>query len=106
MDASADSTLHHVTHGSQEAARTTLSKLCYSKIFLHAAKYPFGPVAGFIVGKRVADNKVVTYTRHACNAMALMVLYLQFEITDALPVCHGSPAGPMFDLALLMVLAE
>ena len=62
MDPSADSTLHHVAHGNREAARTTLSKLCYSKIFLHAAKYPFGPVAGFIIGKRVADNKV---DRHA-----------------------------------------
>jgi hypothetical protein len=25
-------------------------------------------------------------------------------MTDVLPVCHGSPAGPAFDLALLMVI--
>lgn len=29
----------------------------------------------------------------------------QFDLVDVLPVCHGFPAGPVFDLALIMVLS-
>lgn len=56
----AESEIKQVVHAAHDSARTSLSKLAYCKIFLHAAKYPYGPVAGFVIGRKIADNKVCT----------------------------------------------
>jgi hypothetical protein len=47
--------VHKVAH--TESNGSNLSQLAYSKIFMHAAKYPYGPVAGFVIGKKTG-NKV------------------------------------------------
>lgn len=52
----------------------------YIKIVLHAAKYPTLSVCGLLMGR--ADSHVLEYT----------------EVTDAVPVCHYAPVGPIFDM--------
>jgi hypothetical protein len=41
----------------------TLSKIAYTKIILHASKYPYYPVYGFVIGN-VNEDTSVQYIKH------------------------------------------
>jgi hypothetical protein len=56
--------------------------IAYSKIFLHAAKNPSCSVGGYLIGALKGN---------------------EYDIVDAVPVCHGNPAGPIFEISADMV---
>ena len=61
-----------------------VSDKAYLKIFFHAAKHPYRPVNGVLVGKYAAEHKVV--------------------IEDAIPLLHHwTSLSPMMEIALSLV---
>lgn len=56
-----------------------ISVSAFSKVVLHAAKYPSQAVGGFLVGKVAAEGGVL--------------------VVDAVLVYHGNPVGPIFEVA-------
>lgn len=61
----------------------------YCKIVLHAAKYPTLTVCGLLMGS-VDPNLPEGAT----------------VATDAVPVCHTAPVGPLFDITADVVRAQ
>jgi hypothetical protein len=62
--------------------KVEISGSAYAKIFLHATKYTSFSVGGYILGKHKGAD---------------------FEATDIVPICHGNPVGPVFDISAEMV---
>jgi hypothetical protein len=62
----------------------TLSSKAYTKLILHAHKYPFAHVNGFLVGRTNDATQTVT-------------------ITDAFPLFHTTTLAAMFEVAAIQV---
>jgi hypothetical protein len=56
----------------------------YCKLLLHAAKYPSESICGILIGSGGADKTSASS---------------QYTITNAYPVSHTPPVGPIFDIA-------
>lgn len=54
----------------------------YSKVLTHAAKYQGSHVGGYLIGTEKGESII---------------------INDILPICHGNPVGPIFDIAAVSV---
>lgn len=67
-----------------------LSGRCYSKIILHACKYPSQPVLGLLLG----------FDRNGSKEGA------NWEIIDSVALFHSNPLAPMLEAALLQVEAH
>lgn len=68
----------HVFLVSTDMESVKFSTLSYTKLILHAAKYPGQHIGGYLIGASSGD--VV-------------------NVDDILPLCHGNPVGPLFELA-------
>lgn len=65
--------------------RCTISPEAYLKAVLHASKYSSLTVGGFLLGQRQKKDGDVLH------------------IVDVLPINHGNPVGPIFEVAGAMV---
>ncbi len=60
--------------------RVSVSVGAYAKVVLHAAKYPANCIGGYLLGRAGESGATVT-------------------VIDVLPICHGVPVGPIFEIA-------
>jgi Uncharacterised protein family (UPF0172) len=65
---------------SSSGAAVQISDEAYSKVILHATKYFSRPVGGYLIGTIAPQTNAV-------------------EIADVLPIFHGNPVGPIFEIA-------
>lgn len=59
----------------------------YSKLLMHACKYPYKPVLGYLINSSDKSSN------------------LAFEVTDILPICHSNPTSFILDLAADIVVS-
>jgi hypothetical protein len=79
-----------------------LSKDAYTKMYLHAAKYPNNSIGGFIIGsKNVSNNEelLITSSSSSSSSKNKSKNNFIFDINDIVPICHSNPVGPIFELA-------
>ena len=58
----------------------SISRQAYAKVVLHSARHAAAAVGGLLLGTQAADGSEV-------------------RVVDALPVYHGNPVGPVFEVA-------
>lgn len=72
---------------------STISNEAYCKINLHAMKYPFSCVGGYLIGTPTPSSSGNGQWSHV-------------EITDAVPIYHNIPLGPIFEIGGSIVEAD
>jgi len=80
--------------------KVNVSAAAYTKILLHASKYPYAPIGGFVISSDKEGESV-----SLCHDLCKIFLDFcdQISVIDVVPVFHMSPVGPVMDIAAIIV---
>lgn len=87
--------VHSLDYHAMSSTSILISPPAYLKAVLHAAHYPSSPILGLLTTKTTTTNTTTTLTTTSKSPP------LTLTATDALPLFHSDPLGPLLELSLL-----